>query len=107
MQFDLPPSSYATMVLRELLKSNTATSAHAKLNQYHDAKEKMISVEQDKNEDGKNEKPETGEQSSLLSDPKKYEEFKNSIFKDILGPSKRKSEEEENEAKKLKVDENN
>lgn len=109
LQFDLPASSYATMVLRELLKSNTSTSAQAKLNKYHDEKKKLISVEGD-NEESETNNEDTGGiegNNSLLSNPSKYEEFKNSIFKDIVQPTKRKTEEEEEEsdAKKIKTQE--
>lgn len=106
MQFDLPPSCYATMVLREILKSNTSTSSQAKLNKYHEGKQKMISVEQDERDDSINDESDTGEKRSLLSNPEKYEQFKNSIFKDILGPTKRKTDDDdddESDAKKLKI----
>lgn len=104
MQFDLSSSCYATMVLREILKSNTSTSAQAKLNKYHDGKQKMISVEQVVNKANNVEESDTSHQSSLLSNPEKYAEFKNSIFKDILAPTKRKAQDDDTETKKMKLD---
>lgn len=106
IEFDLQSSSYATMVLREVLKSNTATSAQAKLNKYHDSKEKMICVEQNNSHNDRIDLLNAGQTNSLLSNPEKYEQFKNSIFKDILGSTKRKSDGDEIEAKKLKLEEN-
>lgn len=64
----------------------------------------MICVEQDDTNTANIEHSSITSQNSLLANKEKYEEFKNSIFKDILGPAKRKNEEDAVEAKKQKVD---
>lgn len=64
----------------------------------------MILVEQCARDDAANDDSNSNNQNSLLSDPQKYAEFKNSIFKDILGPAKRKNDGDDGESKKLKID---
>ncbi|XP_066152002.1 pseudouridylate synthase 7 homolog [Euwallacea fornicatus] len=73
--FTLNSASYATMVLREVLKCNTSSSSQAGLNNYDTTQTAQI----DANEP----------QDSLLADTEKYKDFQKRIFSEI-------SEEAEN-----------
>ncbi|XP_050306866.1 pseudouridylate synthase 7 homolog [Anthonomus grandis grandis] len=113
VSFTLKASQYATMVLREVMKCNTSTSYQASMNDYGEKKvEKKIILEESA-EGKKEEGPLINEaqEGSLLNDKAKYEDFKNSLFKDILGEAadengvKRTLEDEDSESsKKQKVD---
>ncbi|KAF2882212.1 hypothetical protein ILUMI_23954 [Ignelater luminosus] len=97
IDFCLTSSSYATMVLREILKIDTSANVHAKLNKYH--------------EGSNSEKQDVAfaEPNSLLSDAAKYEAFKQQLFGNIISEDdtlKRKAEDESEEstiAKKSKA----
>ncbi|XP_072401441.1 pseudouridylate synthase 7 homolog [Diabrotica undecimpunctata] len=77
MEFALPPCAYATMVLRQIMKVDTATNVHSKLNDYHQEKTtantSSVKAESDLmvEEDGG---------ASLLANAEQYEKFKNSVF---------------------------
>lgn len=97
------------MVLREILKTDTSSSEHTKLNNYHE--------NLNKSSDAKNvEKVEFNQPTSLLSDPQKFADFKNAIF--AKSPSeKRKNEGDDNgdddknddevDSKRMKMDDAN
>lgn len=78
------------MTLREILKIDTSTSAQAKMNDYHEQKQKKIVIEN--NSEDKEEVEGNSEMgsSSLLSDPTLFQEFQNSIFKTENGSLKGK-----------------
>ncbi|XP_066247908.1 pseudouridylate synthase 7 homolog [Euwallacea similis] len=67
--FTLNAASYATMVLREVLKCNTSSSSQAGLNNYDSTQTTQI----DANE----------QQGSLLADTEKYKDFQKRIFSEI------------------------
>lgn len=98
IDFCLDSSSYATMVLREILKIDTSANVHAKLNKYHEG---STSEKQDVT---------FAEPNSLLLDAAKYEAFKQQLFDTVTSEDdtlKRKAEEESEEsaaAKKSRVD---
>lgn len=107
MEFDLAASSYATMVLREVTKSNTSSSAQARMNDYHDVSTtKKIIIESNSNDnEDKFETCDVIQSGSLLSNAEKYEEFMNSVFKSTEMPEKRKSDGEgEGSSKKQKTE---
>lgn len=96
------------MVIREILKTDTSSAAHTKLNQYHAKKEppKIIAA---KVEEPTIDIPSPG---SLLSDPAKYEDFKKAIFGFSSGDDslKRKSDDLGDDSipqKKIKEDHEN
>lgn len=104
MEFSLCSSSYATMVIREIMKIDTSTSTHAKMNNYAtENNQKKISL--DVSENIKSEPKEIMQESSLIADKAKYEEFKRNIF-NVTSPVKRPSDEDKSVPnKKLKVEE--
>ncbi|XP_030747841.1 pseudouridylate synthase 7 homolog [Sitophilus oryzae] len=128
VSFNLNPCSYATMVLREMMKQNTSSNHQSLLNNYADTEDKKTTLNQsfDKNKPTKvieeitngvldSSKEQIEEiitlPGSLLANKEKYEDFKNNLFKDLLGDnteeegsSKRCLESEEIDRKKLKTE---
>lgn len=94
VSFTLRAASYATMVLRDMLKCNTSSSFQAGLNNYAES-EKVPTPSETKNDSVEINNIQPG---SLLADKEKYEDFKNNLFKDILGES------EENETSKRELE---
>lgn len=87
------------MVLREILKSGTSSSAHAKLNNYHVETPNEQVLNKDENMD------ESLEDKGLLSDPAQYEAFKNFVFSEEPAPKRKYDDPIESEnIKVLKVD---
>ncbi|XP_028140722.2 pseudouridylate synthase 7 homolog [Diabrotica virgifera virgifera] len=78
MEFALPPSAYATMVLRQIMKVDTATNVHSKLNDYH--QEKTSAITSSPKVENQELMVEEDGGASLLSNAEKYEQFKNSVF---------------------------
>nr|CAH7742870.1 unnamed protein product [Callosobruchus chinensis] len=99
---NLPPSSYATMLLREILKTDTASSTHAKLNDYHEIKSEIIVVENEGDSEEAMDESACFPGSSLLADPEKFKEFQNNIF-NVGSGDKRKHEEDSECHKKAKI----
>ncbi|XP_056631358.1 pseudouridylate synthase 7 homolog [Diorhabda sublineata] len=105
MEFTLFTCHYATMLLRQIMKVDTATSVHSKLNDYHVSNKvknfPKISVESE---------PEVQENetnhisNSLLTDPLKYELFKKTVFNTV--ESTTNTDDEELPLKKRKLEEN-
>ncbi|CAG9825229.1 unnamed protein product [Phaedon cochleariae] len=115
LEFSLSPSGYATMAIRDMMKTNTSSSANTKLNDYHEKKvekqnhaSKMDKMEKEVigNEEEEVE-VEKAPANSLLADPQKYEEFKNSLFSNLGQSEKRSNEEADPQEvnKKQKTDE--
>lgn len=76
------------MVLREILKTDTASSSHAKLNNYHTVVPTVLENT-----------PDFSDKVGLLGDSQKYEAFKNIVFGDEA--LKRKHDEENDEKTKI------
>lgn len=96
IEFSLSSASYATMVLREVLKCHTSSSSQSKLNNYDATIEKTDIEEKTEAEEVINDK------IGLLNDVKKYEAFKNIVFNNEQDTClKRKAEEclDDSEAK--------
>lgn len=87
------------MVLREILKTDTSSSEHTKLNKYHENDNKST---QAKREDV----VEFKQPTSLLSDPQKFAEFQNAIFASPSTEKRKKQDKDDDESdtKKLKTE---
>ncbi|XP_060518622.1 pseudouridylate synthase 7 homolog [Cylas formicarius] len=80
LEFRLKPASYATMVLRELLKCDTSSHAQAQLNHYASSKVgERILMGEDGNKD---ETSGTVGPIGLLEDKERYEDFMKLVFCD-------------------------
>lgn len=106
MEFTLSPCYYATMLLRQIMKVDTATSVQSKLNDYHISNQvknvPKITVERELDVQ---ENDETEHMTnSLLTDTLKYELFKKSVFNTV--ESTTNTDDEECPAKKRKLEEN-
>ncbi|XP_076271379.1 pseudouridine synthase 7 isoform X1 [Rhynchophorus ferrugineus] len=85
LSFTLRASSYATMVLREILKCNTSSSKQAELNNYGEVKtEPKVIVDSIKDDTQIVEEHVQTIPGSLLNDKKRYEDFKNNLFKNLI-----------------------
>lgn len=83
------------MVLREILKTDTSASVHTQLNDYH-------KIEENKS---KNEKIDYVEESSLLSDPERFADFKKAIFATTENEKRKRDDVDVGDSKKLKNEE--
>jgi hypothetical protein len=91
------------MVLREILKTDTSSSSHAKLNSYHTvAQEKKKILVEDDASNGEDADEDLDDRIGLLSDKQRYEAFKNIVFNMGSSSLKRKHEDSnQNENSKI------
>ncbi|CAG9853941.1 unnamed protein product [Phyllotreta striolata] len=98
LEFALASCSYATMVLREVMKVDTSTNAQSKLNNYHSEAASKVEKPPEEEEEDVSMAP-----SSLLSDPEKFESFKNAVF-NVTTEKRAASEENGESSKRQKLD---
>lgn len=100
------------MVLREILKIDTATSAHCKMNNYYektnkkDTKEtEAIQIASDSTE--KYTEVEPVKTNSLLNNPDKFKAFEDLIFNSNESVKRKAEDDDENGSKKPRNDSEN
>lgn len=80
------------MALREIMKTETSSSSHAKLNNYHLPQQTTVEKREVRVED---EEETFDDEVGLLKDKEKYEQFKRIVFGESSSGEKRKLESDD------------